>query len=121
MAELPENPRLRSMPARDLPRLEEEIAKAKKRFHLPADAPVRSCYEAGRDGFWLHRHLVANGVDNGVVDSASIEVNRRQRRAKTDRLDARPSSEACQALVDLALEAGGKDNVTVVLGRYCFR
>src|SRR5262249_6822632 len=63
-------------------------AKAKRRFRLPADAPVRSCYEAGRDGFWLHRHLTANGVDNGVVDSASIEVNRRQRRAKTDRLDA---------------------------------
>jgi transposase len=83
-----QKPRLRSMPARDLPRLHEEIAKAKKRFHLPADALVRSCYEAGRDGFWLHRHLAANGVDNGVLDSASIEVNRRQRRLKTDRLDA---------------------------------
>jgi transposase len=82
-----QKPRLRSMPARDLPRLQEEIAKAKKRFELPADAPVRSCYEAGRDGFWLHRHLTANGVDNGVVDSASIEVNRRQRRAKSDGLD----------------------------------
>ena len=83
-----QKPRLRSMPARDLPRLQQEIAKAKQRFRLPADAPVRSCYEAGRDGFWLHRHLLANGVDNGVVDSASIEVNRRQRRVKTDRLDA---------------------------------
>jgi transposase len=76
------------MPARDLPRLQAEIAKAKKRFGLAADAAVRSCYEAGRDGFWLHRHLLASGVDNRVVDSASIEVNRRQRRAKTDRLDA---------------------------------
>jgi transposase len=83
-----QKPRLRSMPGRDLPRLEEEIAKAKKRFQLPADALVRSCYEAGRDGFWLHRHLAVRGVDNSVVDSASIEVNRRQRRAKTDRLDA---------------------------------
>lgn len=83
-----QKPRLRSMPARDLPRLHEEIAKAKKRFQLPAEAPVRSCYEAGRDGFWLHRYLVVSGVDNVVVDSASIEVNRRQRRAKTDRLDA---------------------------------
>ena len=46
-----------------------------------------SCYEAGRDGFWLHRSLVAHGVENLVIDSASIEVNRRQRRAKTDRLD----------------------------------
>src|SRR5215472_102819 len=83
-----QKPRLRSMPARDLSRLEEEIRKAKKRFQLPADAPVRSCYEAGRDGFWLHRHLTASGVDNDVVDSASIEVNRRQRRTKTDRFHA---------------------------------
>jgi len=83
-----QKPRLRSMPARDLSRLEEEIRKAKKRFQLPADTPVRSCYEAGRDGFWLHRHLAASGVDNCVVDSASSEVNRRQRRTKTDRLDA---------------------------------
>src|ERR1019366_9632984 len=83
-----QKPRLRSMPARDLARLHEEIAKAKQRFQLPADAPVRSCYEAGRDGFWLHRHLTAKGVENGVVDSASIEVNRRQRRAKSDGLDA---------------------------------
>jgi transposase len=76
------------MPSRDLPRLQQEIAKAKKRFGLADDAPVRSCYEAGRDGFWLHRHLIAQGIDNKVVDSASIEVNRRKRRAKTDRLDA---------------------------------
>lgn len=85
---LGQRPRLRSLPARDLVSLQMEIAKAKKRFQLPADAPVRSCYEAGRDGFWLHRYLIANSVDNSVVDSASIEVNRRQRRAKTDRLDA---------------------------------
>jgi transposase len=48
---------------------------------------VHSCYEAGRDGFWLHRWLLGQGIDNIVVDSASIEVNRRRRRAKTDRLD----------------------------------
>lgn len=83
-----QKPRLRTMPARDLSKLQEELGKAKKRFGLPADAPVRSCYEAGRDGFWLHRYLTASGVNNAVVDSASIEVNRRQRRAKTDRLDA---------------------------------
>ena len=85
---LGQKPRLRSMPARDLPRLQEEIAKAKQRFQLAADAPVRSCYEAGRDGFWLDRYLSACGIHNSVVDSSSIEVNRRQRRAKTDRLDA---------------------------------
>ncbi|KWA78805.1 transposase [Burkholderia ubonensis] len=64
------------------------IVKAKARCHLATDAPVRSCYEAGRDGFWLHRWLVAQGITNLVVDSASIEVNRRARRAKTDRLDS---------------------------------
>src|SRR5262249_57531301 len=85
---LGQKPRLRSMPARDLPRLQEEIAKAKQRFQLAADAPVRSCYEAGRDGFWLHHYLSACRIHTSVVDSSSIEVNRRQRRAKTDRLDA---------------------------------
>jgi transposase len=65
------------------------IAKARVRFGLGADAAVMSCYEAGRDGFWVHRFLEASGVKNLVVDSASIEVKRRQRRAKTDRIDAR--------------------------------
>ncbi len=83
-----QSPRFRSMPARDLPRLQAEIALAKKRFGLSADAAVRSCYEAGRDGFWLDRYLASGGVENHVVDSSSIEVNRRKRRAKTDRLDA---------------------------------
>ncbi|MEM5400680.1 hypothetical protein VSR83_11360 [Paraburkholderia unamae] len=64
------------------------ISKAKARCHLTIDAPVRSCYEAGRDGFWLHRCLEAHQITNLVVDSASIEVNRRRRRAKTDRLDS---------------------------------
>ena len=73
--------------AGDLRGLMEEIHLSKVRFRLSERAPVMSCYEAGRDGFWLHRYLVAQGVDNQVVDSASIEVNRRKRRAKTDRLD----------------------------------
>ena len=63
------------------------IAKAKARCGLVGEIVVRSCYEAGRDGFWLHRWLLEQGIDNMVVDSASIEVNRRARRAKTDRLD----------------------------------
>lgn len=46
-----------------------------------------SCYEAGRDGFWLHRFLEAQGIENRVVDSSSIEVDRRQRRAETGRMD----------------------------------
>lgn len=65
------------------------IERARSRFGRSKDAPVVSCYEAGRDGFWLHRFLVSKGIANRVVDAASIEVNRRQRRAKTDRLDAR--------------------------------
>lgn len=63
------------------------IERAKARYAMAATAPVHSCYEAGRDGWWLHRWLKEQGVDNIVVDSASIEVNRRARRAKSDRLD----------------------------------
>jgi transposase len=63
------------------------MARAKASFGLAADAPVISCYEAGRDGFWIHRYLQAQGVTNYVVDSASIEVNRRARRTKTDAVD----------------------------------
>jgi transposase len=82
-----QKPRLRTIPARDLDALRREIQRAKQRFDLPGDAPVVSCYEAGRDGFWLHRYLDKEGVHNIVVDAASIEVNRRARRAKSDRLD----------------------------------
>ena len=66
----------------------DRIARAKKRFGLSESAPVYSCYEAGRDGWWLHRWLLEQGVHNEVVDSASIEVNRRSRRAKNDAIDA---------------------------------
>jgi transposase len=80
-------PRQVSVRARDLPELLTQIAHAKRRFGLPAEAPVHSVYEAGRDGFWLHRFLQAHGVQNVVVDAASIEVHRRYRRSKTDKLD----------------------------------
>ena len=73
--------------AGDLEACRKEIGKAKQRLGMQVSAKVRSCYEAGREGFWLHRALVEMGVDNIVVDAASIEVNRRQRRAKTDRMD----------------------------------
>jgi transposase len=81
-------PRIRTVPARLTSSVLHEIKKAKLRFGLPANAPVVSCYEAGRDGFWLHRFLLNQGIQNIVVDSASIEVSRRKRRAKSDRLDA---------------------------------
>src|SRR6202008_3075386 len=48
---------------------------------------ILSCYEAGLDGHWLHRWLTANGILNYEIDASSIEVNRRARRAKTDRID----------------------------------
>jgi transposase len=81
-------PRVRTVPAGALRALLEEIAQAKQRFGLEREAPVSSCYEAGRDGFWLHRALTAQGLQNVVIDPSSIAVDRRQRRAKTDRLDA---------------------------------
>ena len=49
---------------------------------------IMCCYEAGRDGFWLHRVLTQHGISNHVIDPASVHVSRRARRAKTDRLDA---------------------------------
>jgi len=55
---------------------------------LGVEAAVVSCFEAGRDDFWLHRLLVEHRVINHVVEPTSILVNRRARRAKTDRLDA---------------------------------
>ncbi|MBP0639905.1 IS110 family transposase [Cupriavidus sp. AcVe19-6a] len=80
-------PSRHTLVAGDLNAVLHVIAKAKARCGLARQAPVRSCYEAGRDGFWLHRWLTEHGIVNLVVDSASIEVNRRARRAKTDRLD----------------------------------
>ena len=55
---------------------------------LGAAVEVASCFEAGRDGFWLHRLLMAHGIASHVLEPTSILVNRRARRAKTDRLDA---------------------------------
>jgi len=76
------------IPAREVLALTKAIGRAKQRFGLSESCPVFSCYEAGREGFWLHRLLTQMGVVNLVVDSSSIEVDRRARRAKTDRLDA---------------------------------
>jgi transposase len=84
---LGQQPRQRAIPAGNLPRLQQEIAAAKQRFKLTEPIRVVSCYEAGRDGFWLDRYLRSEGIENVIVDAASIEVNRRARRAKTDRLD----------------------------------
>jgi len=79
--------RTKNVAAGDLEGLRKEINRSKRRFGVAEDSPVVSCYEAGRDGFWIHRWLESEGVINAVVDPASIDVNRRKRRAKTDRLD----------------------------------
>jgi transposase len=85
---LADRPWICTIVAGNLRALEQQVAKAKARFRLATEAAVFSCYEAGRDGFWLHRWLVENNIGNIIVDPASIETNRRQRRKKTDRLDA---------------------------------
>ena len=59
---LGQKPRLKTITARSTLSLVFEIKAAKKRFGLPEDAPVVCCYEAGRDGFWLHRFLLDQGV-----------------------------------------------------------
>ncbi len=82
-----QEPLVRDIGSRDKSVLLAHIAWAKKKLGLPKDARVVSCYEAGREGFWLHRFLVASGVENLIVDSSSIEVPQKRRRAKTDRLD----------------------------------
>ena len=83
-----QKPSLRTVVAGDMNGLMLEIRRAKHRLGVPESARVVSCYEAGRDGFWLHRFLLSEGVCNVVMDSSSIEVNRRHRRAKTDAVDA---------------------------------
>jgi transposase len=81
-------PWLRTVDGGDLSAVDGVLQRARERFGVGATAPVISCYEAGRDGFWIHRALAVRGIANRVVDSSSIEVNRRKRRAKSDRLDA---------------------------------
>jgi transposase len=102
-------PLVRTILARDLTALDTALGRAKAHFGLPASAPVRSCYEAGREGFWLHRYLASRGIATQLVDSSSIEVNRRRRRTKTDRLDA------CKLVTMLLRAAAGEPKVWSVV------
>lgn len=61
---------------------------ARARDRVGHAVEICSCYEAGYDGFWIHRALIARGIENLVLDSSSIQVSRRGRRVKTDRTDA---------------------------------
>lgn len=103
---LDSRPRGATIRARETARLLEILEQARQRAGA---ARIASCYEAGRDGFWIHRFLRAHGIDNRIVDSASIEVNRRARRRKTDRLDAQ------KLLTMLLREALGEDKVWSVV------
>ena len=78
-----------ALDAGDLAGLSRVILRAKQKLGLSSDAPVRSVYEAGRDGFWLHRWLQEQGIDNRVIDAGSVEVSTARKRRKTDRLDTR--------------------------------
>lgn len=80
---------IQAMRPGDWATLQSVLAKARARLGVAATARVVSCYEAGRDGFWIHRALERQGIANRVVDSSSIAVDRRARRQKTDRIDAR--------------------------------
>lgn len=79
--------RRKTIDARDTKAFMKEVVIAKSHFKMADDVEIYSCYEAGRDGFWIHHFLKCQGIRNVVVDSSSIEVNRRLRRVKTDRVD----------------------------------
>jgi len=102
-------PRVRKIQAGNLPGLKKEVEQAKRRLGVGAACRVVSCYEAGRDGFWLHRYLLACGIENHVVDSSSIEVSRRKRRRKSDKLDLK------SLLRLLGRHVGGEEGVWSVI------
>ncbi len=67
-----------SIEAGDTVALKAQVHRAKEKLGLAADTPVVSCYEAGRDGFWIHRQLAELGIENHVVDAASRECVKTQ-------------------------------------------
>jgi transposase len=84
-----ERPSRHGLVAADAPQLWRVIERHRSALHQSGARSVRvvTCYEAGRDGFWLHRFLESQGAESFVVDPGSIEVSRRARRAKSDGLD----------------------------------
>ena len=88
--------RVKTVAGGDYVALAEAIVEIKERFKLTVDAPVVFCYEAGRDGFYPYRRLQESGHTVWVVDSASIEVSRHARRAKSDGIDAEKLLELMQ-------------------------
>lgn len=82
-----QNPSNYTVASGDIKTLQENMRRAMVRLKLPEDCQKLCCYEAGRDGFWIHRALEGIDIATLIVDSASIEVDRRKRRAKTDGMD----------------------------------
>lgn len=64
-------PWVRTVASGDFAAIDRVLVRARQHFGLPSTAPVVSCYEAGRDGFWIHRAVTARGWDNCVVDSGA--------------------------------------------------
>lgn len=83
-----ERPRHYTVDSGDLRAVQDRLGRARAAWALAATTPVVSCYEAGRDGFWLHRALTALGIRTVIVDATSIERDRRAKAVKTDRVDA---------------------------------
>lgn len=98
MSDARHNPRIKNADAQQpLERLEQVLAltkDARARWALPEDVRVVVLYESGQDGFWSRRALAAQALETLVIDPASLPVERKARRAKTDRLDARRLVEA---------------------------
>ena len=88
--------RVKTVEAGNFLELEKAVAEARERFKLPANTPLVFCYEAGRDGFYPYRRLSEAGHEVWVIDSASIEVSRRQRQAKSDGIDGEKLAELMQ-------------------------
>lgn len=92
--------RIKTIEAGDWSALLSEIALAKTKLGCSESCRILSCYEAGRDGFWIHRALTNEGIVNYVIDSSSIEVSRRKKQIKTDKVDV-------QALLRLLIRYNG--------------
>ena len=84
-----DNPSLHPIRGGDADGLVAKLDAARKRLaKVSGRVPkVILCYEAGYDGFWLARFLEQRGIDCRVMDPASLQVDRRARRVKTDRID----------------------------------
>jgi transposase len=83
------NERLRPIDAWDQTAFAEEVRQARQKLGCVEDTPTMCCYEAGRDGFSIHRFLTSVGIVNTVIDPSSVEIDQRQKRRKTDRIDVR--------------------------------